>query len=175
MSLKLVEHKIIDHEPLPLPPSCFGSVHHQVATDLCILVTCLYLWGEGRGGERRRRKRRRGMGEEGERGREGKRRKSQTENQTLYVCLLQGMFIFCKLVCVCVSVPPWGQRACWLASDHAQSLSVVLETCPPHPHPLLHFPPLLPLLLSYLKDPMKFAESHVIQETCKVNYRETVL
>ena len=47
MSLKLVEHKVIDHEPLPLPPSCLGGVHHQVATDLRILVTCLHLWGRG--------------------------------------------------------------------------------------------------------------------------------
>ena len=71
MSLKLVEHKVIDHEPLPLPPSCLGGVHHQVATDLRILVTCLHLWGrggrggEGEGGERG------GEGEGGERGGEG--------------------------------------------------------------------------------------------------------
>ena len=54
MSFKLVEHKVIDHEPLPLPPSCLGGVHHQVATDLRILVTCLHLWGRGEEEEKKK-------------------------------------------------------------------------------------------------------------------------
>ena len=56
----------------------------------------------GRGGERRRSKRTRVMGEEGDRGREGKRRKRQTENQILYACLLRGMLYILNW-CVCLS------------------------------------------------------------------------
>ena len=98
MSLKLVEHKVIDHKPLPLPPSCLGGVHHQVATDLCILVTRLHLWrGEGK----RMRRRRGGEMEmedgggirdrqkEGEKRKGGRREKErEADREQNFVCLL---------------------------------------------------------------------------------------
>ena len=129
MSLKLVEHKVIDHEPLPLPPSCLGGVHHQVATDLRILVTCLHLWGRGeeeekeeKKGEEEEKEEKKGKEEEkkekegdgrgrkmemegggGMRRREkGKRRERQTGNKTLYVCLLQRMSRLVKRTDICV-------------------------------------------------------------------------
>ena len=43
VSFKLIEHKVVDHKPLFLPPFCLGGVGQQVATDLSILVPSLYL------------------------------------------------------------------------------------------------------------------------------------
>ena len=52
MSLKLIEDKVVDHEPLPPPPPSLGCVYQQVATDLCVLVSCLHLHRDGEMGPR---------------------------------------------------------------------------------------------------------------------------